>query len=120
MAAPQGGEAAGAGAEAGAGQLPAPQKLGKDPSVHTDFLPDQERDAQEVAVRAQLRKEYELRQKVKFWSGWQLACHGWPHEHVARCLKYTAQQGRSMQRVAGGACGASQSCHTLLADPVQR
>ncbi len=61
----QGGEAAGGGAgAAAAGQLPAPQKLGKDPTVHTDFLPDQERDAQEVAVRAQLRKEYELRQKV--------------------------------------------------------
>ena len=64
VAQPQGGEAAGAKAKAGAGQLPAPQKLGKDPTVHTDFLPDQEREAQEIAVRAQLRKEYELRQKV--------------------------------------------------------
>lgn len=40
------------------------KKLGKDPTAQTDFLPDHEREAQEVAVREQLRKEYELRQKV--------------------------------------------------------
>lgn len=40
------------------------RKLGKDPSAKTDFLPDKEREAEEEAVRSQLRKEYELRQKV--------------------------------------------------------
>ncbi len=40
------------------------KKLGKDPTARTDFLPDKEREAEEGAVRAQLRKEYELRQKV--------------------------------------------------------
>ena len=41
------------------------KKLGKDPTAKTDFLPDKEREAEEEAVRAQLRKEYELRQKVR-------------------------------------------------------
>ena len=41
------------------------KKLGKDPTARTDFLPDKEREAEEEAVRAQLRKEYELRQKVR-------------------------------------------------------
>ncbi|CAL8471113.1 g10655 [Coccomyxa elongata] len=45
-------------------QQAAPRKLGKDPTAQTDFLPDHEREAQEVAVREQLRKEYELRQKL--------------------------------------------------------
>ena len=40
------------------------KKLGKDPTARTDFLPDKEREAEEGAVRAQLRKEYELRQKA--------------------------------------------------------
>ena len=40
------------------------KKLGKDPTARTDFLPDKEREAEEEAVRAQLKKEYELRQKV--------------------------------------------------------
>lgn len=57
-AAGQPGEAAGAAAATTA------RKLGKDPSAKTDFLPDREREAAEAAVRAQLKKEYELRQKV--------------------------------------------------------
>ncbi|CAL5228756.1 g11943 [Coccomyxa viridis] len=40
------------------------KKLGKDPTARTDFLPDKEREAEEGAVRAQLKKEYELRQKL--------------------------------------------------------
>ena len=40
------------------------KKVGKDPTARTDFLPDKEREAEEEAVRTQLRKEYELRQKV--------------------------------------------------------
>ena len=40
----------------------------KDPTARTDFLPDKEREAEEEAVRAQLRKEYELRQKVHLFS----------------------------------------------------
>lgn len=40
------------------------KKVGKDPTARTDFLPDKEREAEEAAVRAQLKKEYELRQKV--------------------------------------------------------
>lgn len=40
------------------------KKIGKDPTAKTDFLPDKEREAEEEAVRAQLRKEYEFRQKV--------------------------------------------------------
>ena len=40
------------------------KKMCKDPTARTDFLPDKEREAEEEAVRAQLRKEYELRQKV--------------------------------------------------------
>ena len=60
-AAGQPGEAAGAAAAASA---TAARKLGKDPSANTDFLPDREREAAEAAVRAQLKKEYELRQKV--------------------------------------------------------
>jgi hypothetical protein len=59
-AAGQPGEAAGAAAAAAT----AARKLGKDPSAKTDFLPDREREAAEAAVRAQLKKEYELRQKV--------------------------------------------------------
>ena len=40
------------------------KKMCKDPTARTDFLPDKEREAEEEAVRTQLRKEYELRQKV--------------------------------------------------------
>ena len=40
------------------------KRMCKDPTARTDFLPDKEREAEEEAVRAQLRKEYELRQKV--------------------------------------------------------
>ncbi|CAK0782364.1 hypothetical protein CVIRNUC_005652 [Coccomyxa viridis] len=39
-------------------------RMCKDPTARTDFLPDKEREAEEEAVRAQLRKEYELRQKL--------------------------------------------------------
>ena len=46
-------------------QAAAPRRLGKDPTAQTDFLPDHEREAQEIAVREQLKKEYELRQKVR-------------------------------------------------------
>ena len=49
----------------GAQQAAAPRRLGKDPTAQTDFLPDHEREAQEIAVREQLKKEYELRQKVR-------------------------------------------------------
>ena len=44
-------------------------RMCKDPTARTDFLPDKEREAEEEAVRAQLRKEYELRQKVCLLSG---------------------------------------------------
>ncbi len=47
-----------------AAQAAASRKLGKDPTAATDFLPDREREAQEIAVREQLKKEYELRQRV--------------------------------------------------------
>ena len=40
------------------------RRIGKDPTARTDFLPDKEREAEEAAVRAQLKKEYELRQKA--------------------------------------------------------
>ncbi len=49
----------------GAQQAAVPRRLGKDPTAQTDFLPDHEREAQEIAVREQLKKEYELRQKVR-------------------------------------------------------
>ena len=39
-------------------------KLGKDPTVPTDFLPDVDRDRQEEELRVQLRREWELRQAV--------------------------------------------------------
>lgn len=51
-------------AAAAAVQTAAARKLGKDPTARTDFLPDRERESQEIAVREQLKKEYELRQKV--------------------------------------------------------
>jgi hypothetical protein len=37
---------------------------GKDPGVRTDFLPDARRAAAEEELRAQLKKEYTLRQQV--------------------------------------------------------
>jgi hypothetical protein len=43
---------------------PPGRKLGKDPTVHTEFLPDKDREAEELSIREQLKKEYELRQKV--------------------------------------------------------
>jgi len=52
---------------AAAAQAAAARKLGKDPTARTDFLPDREREAQEIAVREQLKKEYELRQKVPLY-----------------------------------------------------
>ena len=50
-------------------------KMCKDPTARTDFLPDKEREAEEEAVRAQLRKEYELRQKVCLLSRRHLHAH---------------------------------------------
>ena len=38
--------------------------IGKDPSTHTPFLPDKEREQQEQHLREQLKQEYELRQQV--------------------------------------------------------
>ena len=38
--------------------------IGKDPSTHTAFLPDKEREQQEQHLREQLKQEYELRQQV--------------------------------------------------------
>lgn len=60
----QGDEPAQAEAAAPAVRNGAARKLGKDPTVHTDFLPDREREMEEQHVREQLKKEYELRQKV--------------------------------------------------------
>lgn len=37
---------------------------GKDPSVETHFLPDQDRAVAEINLRAQLKEEWTLRQKV--------------------------------------------------------
>ncbi|KAG1676775.1 hypothetical protein FOA52_005064 [Chlamydomonas sp. UWO 241] len=37
-------------------------KMGKDPNVRTDFLPDKEREEREVALREQLRREYQATQ----------------------------------------------------------
>lgn len=37
-------------------------KLGKDPTVSTDFLPDKEREEQEEMLRNQLKKEYQSQQ----------------------------------------------------------
>ena len=39
-------------------------KMGKDPTVATDFLPDRERERVEEDLRRKLRQEYELRQQV--------------------------------------------------------
>mmetsp|Transcript_8090 Transcript_8090/g.24049 ORF Transcript_8090/g.24049 Transcript_8090/m.24049 type:complete len:261 (-) Transcript_8090:658-1440(-) len=54
-------------------------KLGKDPSVETHFLPDQDRAVAEINLRAQLKEEWTLRQKIiknepleitySFWDG---------------------------------------------------
>lgn len=38
--------------------------IGKDPSTHTAFLPDKEREQQEQHLREQLKQEYELRQQT--------------------------------------------------------
>ncbi len=39
-------------------------KVGKDPTVETDFLPDRERERREQDMRDQLKQEYLLRQQV--------------------------------------------------------
>ncbi|KAK9833477.1 hypothetical protein WJX81_008314 [Elliptochloris bilobata] len=39
-------------------------KLGKDPAVPTDFLPDADREREEEQLREQLKREYELRQQL--------------------------------------------------------
>ncbi|KAL3160096.1 hypothetical protein ABBQ32_010874 [Trebouxia sp. C0010 RCD-2024] len=38
--------------------------IGKDPTTHTAFLPDKEREQQEQQLREQLKQEYELRQQI--------------------------------------------------------
>ena len=38
--------------------------IGKDPTTHTAFLPDKDREQQEQQMREQLKQEYELRQQV--------------------------------------------------------
>ncbi len=48
---------------AGAGQRLG--KLGKDPGVPTDFLPDADRERAEARLREQLKHEYELRQQAR-------------------------------------------------------
>lgn len=59
--------------------LPAPVKLGKDPTVETHFLPDRDRAAAETHLREQLKAEWALRQQIiknepleitySFWDG---------------------------------------------------
>lgn len=57
--------AAGAGAAAAAAAQPQRLgKLGKNPAVQTDFLPDVDRERDEERMREQLKREYELRQQV--------------------------------------------------------
>eukprot|EP00850_Spirogloea_muscicola_P019845 SM000200S05835 [mRNA] locus=s200:104152:106649:- [translate_table: standard] len=52
------------GAELGDGSQPRKlSKFGKDPTVETSFLPDREREAQEQAERARLRKEWMAQQE---------------------------------------------------------
>lgn len=63
------GAVAGAGAGAGAGgsekavKPPARKKIRKDPTVQTDFLPDREREAAELALREKLKKEWTEKQE---------------------------------------------------------
>ena len=56
-----------AGTGAGAAAAAQPQrlgKLGKNPAVPTDFLPDVDRERDEERMREQLKREYELRQQA--------------------------------------------------------
>ena len=39
-------------------------KLGKNPAVPTDFLPDVDREREEERMREQLKREYELREQA--------------------------------------------------------
>ncbi len=54
-----------AAAASGAGAGPRLGKLGKDPAVPTDFLPDADRERAEARLREQLKREYELRQQAR-------------------------------------------------------
>ena len=57
--------AAGTGAAAAAAAQPQRLgKLGKNPAVPTDFLPDVDRERDEERMREQLKREYELRQQA--------------------------------------------------------
>lgn len=57
--------AAGTGAAAAAAAQPQRLgKLGKNPAVPTDFLPDVDREREEERMREQLKREYELRQQA--------------------------------------------------------
>ena len=48
-------------------QVKAPRpKMGKDPHVDTEFLPDRDRAKKEEDLRKQIQQEYELRQQVRF------------------------------------------------------
>jgi protein FAM50 len=40
-------------------------KVGKDPTVETDFLPDRERERKEEELREQLKQEFLLRQQAR-------------------------------------------------------
>ncbi|KAG2491992.1 hypothetical protein HYH03_009722 [Edaphochlamys debaryana] len=60
-----GGNGGGAGTSGGGTLVPLKRKfgkLGKDPGVATDFLPDKDRERLEVEMRAALRKEWQLAQ----------------------------------------------------------
>ncbi len=60
------GAGAGASAAVGAGSAPKKSKFGKDPTVETSFLPDQEREMREHELREQLKREWiEKQEKVK-------------------------------------------------------
>ena len=47
-----------------AADVPKSSGIGKDPTTHTAFLPDKEREKKEQQMREQLKQEYELRQQV--------------------------------------------------------
>ena len=50
--------------KAKAADVPKSSGIGKDPTTHTAFLPDKEREKKEQQMREQLKQEYELRQQV--------------------------------------------------------
>eukprot|EP00887_Chlorella_sp_A99_P001552 scaffold8.g1552.t1 len=57
-----GGGGGGANGNGDGGGRPRFATLGKDPSVHTDFLPDKDRERAEEELREKLKQEYTLRQ----------------------------------------------------------